>query len=176
MSGSPIVGTHRRHQCMKWCARGIVQAHRPYTPVPLQRKPQCDCTGGIVRISRCHKQPAADREMTNATGGATNNQLWLWFSPPTPKCGKAYARRTVSTGGANIISDEGVRGSVDRVGAFDDMSEGAFRLQFSLSPCTTVVAHETRSSKPDSTTHVDRLGLSTPSSGGSGPRIVEIAA
>jgi hypothetical protein len=64
---------------------------------------------------------------------------------------------------------------VDRVGAFDDLSEGFF---VGLSPTTPARPESQRAlghACPTRQARVDQLGLSTPSSGGSGLRIDEIA-
>jgi hypothetical protein len=62
---------------------------------------------------------AADRDMPEATRGPrVGNHLWLWFSPPSPKGGGSLGldsqtpRKRVATGGAAMISDEGVCGSI----------------------------------------------------------------
>jgi hypothetical protein len=61
------------------CARVIAKVHRPW-----QHKPQGEGTSGIVRITRCRRKMAIDRDQqTNATGGLVDGNLIvaMTFSP-----------------------------------------------------------------------------------------------
>jgi hypothetical protein len=93
---------------------------------------------------------AADHDKTYATRGATDgNQLWPWFFPPCPE-----ERGKPMLGGEMRREERLLSGTivcVDRVGAYDDMSKGIFRMPFPRNSGTDRVAHEPRPSKPDST-------------------------
>jgi hypothetical protein len=107
-------------------------------------------SGGILRINRCREWLAADRDMTNATGGATDiKHLWLWCSLSRPE-----GRGEPMLGG-ELRREERLlsrtRVCVDQIGAFDDMSEGFFRMPFPPSSGTTGVAHGPWSGMPNST-------------------------
>jgi hypothetical protein len=93
---------------------------------------------------------AADHDKTYATRGATDgNQLWPWFLPHCPEeRGKPMLRGEMRLE-ERLLS--GMRVCVDRVGAYDDMSEGIFRMPFPRNSGTDRVAHEPRPGTPDST-------------------------
>jgi hypothetical protein len=66
--------------------RVIAKAQRPFRRHPDNVNYEGGGTGGIIRIMRCWKKVAADRDMLDATGGATDdNHLRLWLLPPTSK-------------------------------------------------------------------------------------------
>jgi hypothetical protein len=74
--------------------------------------------GGIVRISRCRKQPVSEtvgnRPGHDRRDGRSDRQqplVAMVFSLLPRREGEAHAKRRAATGGAAIISDEGVRGS-----------------------------------------------------------------
>jgi hypothetical protein len=110
----------------------------------------CELCRGIVQISRCQKQLAAARDRPDATERPTDgNQLWVWLSPPCsermgkPMLGGELRRKE------HLLSRARVCG--ERFGAYDDMSEGFCCLPLSPTSGKTEIAHEARSSTPDST-------------------------
>jgi hypothetical protein len=68
---------------------------------------------------------ATDRDKTDAAGGATyGNHLWLWCSPPCAEGREKLLLGVELRREERLVSHTGA--CVDRVGAFNDLGEGAF--------------------------------------------------
>jgi hypothetical protein len=131
-------------------ARVIAKAHRPYIIPPVKA---LTTRGGYERYCTDHPVPERDDNRHGHDGhdGRSKRRqpiVAMAFSPVIRSEGEVYARWRVATGGAAIISDDGVRGSS---WGLRQHERGGFSLASPPISGTTGVAHEPRTGRPDST-------------------------